>query len=184
MRDVIWTVADASIRGAERCLLQQTEAGWRLSGQVVASSDSHPIDARYNVELDPGWLTRTVRVQADELTKPRRLELVQDSDGRWKVDGAPREDLQGCTDVDLGLSPSTNTLPIRRLHLDVGQEANVRVAWVRFPHLQVYPGSQRYKRLGTYVWRYSSEGFTADLAVDDDGLVLSYGNELWRQVAR
>lgn len=184
MRDVVWTVAHPSISGAERCLLRQTGAGWRLSGQVVASYGNRPFDVRYDVELDPGWLTRTVLVHADRLTKPRRLELVRESDGRWKADGSPREDLQGCTDVDLGISPSTNTLPIRRLHLDVGQEASVQVAWVRFPHLQVDPGSQRYKRIAPDVWRYSSEGFTADLAVDDDGLVVNYGNDLWHQVAR
>jgi hypothetical protein len=129
-------------------------------------------------------VTRRVLVHADVLTKPRRLELVRASDGRWRVDGSPREDLEGCTDVDLGISPSTNTLPVRRLHLDVGQEASVPVAWVRFPHLQVAPGSQRYKRLDTHSWRYSSEGFTARLAVDEDGLVVTYGNDLRRQVAR
>ncbi|MDQ3931509.1 MAG: putative glycolipid-binding domain-containing protein [Actinomycetota bacterium] len=184
MRDVVWSVAHPSISGAERCLLQQTDAGWRLSGQVVASYDKRPLDVRYDVELDSGWLTRTVLVHADRLTRPRGLELVRESDGRWKVDGSRRPDLDGCTDVDLGISPSTNTLPIRRLHLDVGQEASVQVAWVRFPELQVDPGWQRYRPIATNLWRYSSDGFTAELAVDEDGLVVTYGNDLWRMVTR
>jgi hypothetical protein len=32
--------------------------------------------------------------------------------------------------------------------------------------------------------RYSSEGFTAELTADDDGLVVTYGDDLWRQVGR
>lgn len=91
--------------------------------------------------------------------------------------------MEDCRDVDLGISPSTNTLPIRRLRLGVGQEANLRVAWVRFPQLEVDAGVQRYKHIAKNRWRYSSEGFTADLSVDDDGLVVTYGDDLWRQVA-
>ncbi len=183
MRDVIWTVAHPSISGAERCLLQQTDSGWRLLGEVVASYDNRPIDVRYDIELDPGWRTRTLLVQVDRLRKPRRLELLREADGRWNADGSPRADLEGCTDVDLSISPSTNTLPIRRLQVDVGQEARLQVAWVHFPHLEVAAGAQRYKRTASHGWRYSSAEFTADLSVDDDGLVVAYGDDLWRQVA-
>ncbi len=184
MRDVIWTVARPGITGAERCHLRQTGSGWRLSGQVVASYETRPIDVSYDIHLDPGWLTHAVLVEADRLTEPRRLELVRELDGRWTVDGSPRSDLEGCTDVDLGISPSTNTLPIRRLHLGLGQEAGVRVAWVRFPELQVDPDWQRYLRTAPSQWRFSSDGFTAELVVDEDGLVVSYGDDLWRNVGR
>lgn len=180
--DVVWTVTHARITGAERCVLSTVGGGWRLVGEVVASSDGTPIDVGYRVDVDPAWRTRSVRVLADRLTAPRRMELVRTDDGRWQVDGEPRPDLAGCVDVDLGISPSTNTLPIRRLGLEVGDRADVRVAWVRFPRLRVEAGSQRYERRAANLWRYSSEGFTADLVVDEDGLVVTYGDGLWRQV--
>ncbi len=182
MRDVIWTVAQPWITGAERCLLQQTASGWRLWGQVVASYETRPIEVSYDIDLDPGWLTRAVVVEADRLADPRRLELVRESDGRWKVDGSPRPDLEDCTDIDLSVSPSTNTLPIRRLHLEVGQVASVQVAWVRFPGLQVDPAWQRYQRIAASEWRFSADGFAAELVVDEDGMVVTYGDDLWGQV--
>jgi hypothetical protein len=42
--------------------------------------------------------------------------------------------------------------------------------------------NQSYERLGDQRYRYRSGRFTADLAVDDDGLVLQYGAN-WKAVA-
>lgn len=183
MRDVVWSVSHARITGAERCLLERTASGWRFSGTVVASYDGRPLDVGYDVELDDDWVTRRVVVQADRVAGTRGLELEHASDGHWTVDGSARPELDGCTDVDLGVSPSTNTLPIRRLGLAVGDVADVRVAWVRFPALEVDAGSQRYERLASDVWRYSSGGFSADLVVDEDGLAVRYGDDLWQMLA-
>lgn len=65
----------------------------------------------------------------------------------------------------------------------LARESEIDVAWVRFPELRVDRGRQRYARLAADVWRYSSEGFTADLVVDESGLVVQYGDDLWRRVA-
>lgn len=184
MRDLIWTVAHPTLTGAERCVLSENDHGWRLSGRVVASLEGAPVDVEYAVEVDPGWVTRRVVVAVDGPPELRGLEAVRRASGNWSVDGVARPELDGATDVDLGITPSTNTLPIRRLQLDVGEEADVHVAWVRFPDLRVDAGRQRYARIDTNVWRYSSSGFTADLVVDDDGLVVQYGDDLWRQEAR
>ncbi len=93
-----------------------------------------------------------------------------------------RDDLAGCIDVDLGITPSTNTLPIRRLNLQVGESADVTAAWVRFPELTVEPLAQRYTRLDERRYRYeSTTGFSAELEVDELGLVVRYG-DIWERV--
>jgi hypothetical protein len=83
----------------------------------------------------------------------------------------------GCVDVDLNFSPSTNTLPIRRLQLAVGQTAGVRAAWLRFPSFELEPLEQTYARIAQEVYRYESSGgsFVADVTVDAQGLVIDYG---------
>ena len=82
--------------------------------------------------------------------------------------------LRRCTDIDLEISPSTNTIPIRRLNLGIGKESEVSAAWVRFPGLTVEPLHQRYARTGTNRYRYASRDFATDLEVDDLGLVTRY----------
>ncbi len=106
--------------------------------------------------------------------------MYRDPRGVWRVSRQPRPDLASCEDIDLSVTPSTNTLPIRRLALEPGDHMNVTAAWVRFPELTVEPLRQRYTRLAANRYRYESldSGFTADLETDDDGLVVLYPN-LW-----
>jgi hypothetical protein len=90
----------------------------------------------------------------------------------------------GCLDVDLAFTPATNILPLRRLDLAVGESREMTAAWVRFPELSVEPLAQRYTRLDERRVRYESRdgSFTAELEVDELGLVVSYP-PLWERVA-
>jgi hypothetical protein len=63
------------------------------------------------------------------------------------VDGELVSQLDGCTDVDFGWTPATNTVPIRRLGLEVGQRASITAAWIRFPELDVVASEQWYRDL-------------------------------------
>jgi hypothetical protein len=87
----------------------------------------------------------------------------------------------GCIDLDLGFSPSTNLLPIRRLALSVGQEAEVMAAWLPFPALALQPLRQLYRREGETTYRYESGNgsFVRTLVVNTTGLVTSYPG-LWQ----
>ena len=81
------------------------------------------------------------------------------------------------------MTPATNTLPIRRLAgLATGEAAELRMAWVQFPGLEVLKSAQQYERLAGDRWRFSTGDFSAELLVDPDGLVLDYGG-LFRSLA-
>jgi hypothetical protein len=92
--------------------------------------------------------------------------------------------VQGCIDVDLGFSPSTNLLPIRRLKLAMGARANVRAAWVRFPELTLEVLEQTYTRMAELTYLYESAGgeFKRELTVNSDGFVVDYPG-LWRDAS-
>lgn len=67
--------------------------------------------------------------------------------------------MNGAIDIDLGWSPSTNTLPIKRLNLEIGQSSGELIAaWVRFPELTLQPLPQEHIRLAERQYRYSSRG--------------------------
>jgi len=155
--------------GGEVCRLERTADGFALAGTVV-TTDGGAAAVVYRVEIDGDWRTRSLVLRRDG--EPA-LELASGGAG-WP---------EGCVDVDLELSPSTNTLPIRRLGLDVGETAEIAAAWVRYPSLAVEAARQRYTRLAERRWRFESGGdFRVELDVDDDGLVLDYPG-YWRRVA-
>ena len=97
-------------------------------------------------------------------------------------DGVLVPELAGTLDVDLGFTPATNTLPIRRLALAVGESAPVRSAWLRFPELRLEPLEQTYTREGAQSFRYRAlvdrEQFIARLETDEFGRVLLFEG-LW-----
>ena len=93
-------------------------------------------------------------------TRPIQIEISANSSRHWQLnrEGCPQVD--GCIDLDLNFSPSTNLLPIRRLDLAIGTEAKVRAAWLRFSDFTLEPLEQLYRRPDLASYRYESGGGT------------------------
>jgi hypothetical protein len=108
------------------------------------------------------------------------VAVAVDAARHWRLGDVDCPAVAGCVDIDLAFSPSTNSLPIRRLALAPGREARVRAAWLRFPELTLEPLEQRYHRLDATTYRYESDGgaFTADLRTNAAGFVTRYPG-LW-----
>jgi len=183
-RVVLWRYVP--VRGLESCGLWRYplreaggEQGWALRGTAVTEFDGAPAEVRYRVICDQAWRTRRVHVGVVRGGRKAALRLEADGRGQWRSDGEPVSAFEGSLDVDLGIGASTNTLPIRRLRLPVGGASQLVAAWVRFPELSLEPLPQRYTRLAEDRYRYESldSEFTAELVVDELGLVVSY--ERW-----
>lgn len=179
---ILWRRLD--VRGHEVAELNALDSGWRLSGVAVLAHDARPCRMEYDIACDSAWRTRHATVRGHVGGSPVMLELARDDASAWTANGAPSPALEGCVDVDLGFSPSTNLLPIRRLALDVGAHAPVRAAWVRFPDLSLAVLEQVYTRTGDATYRYESAGgtFRRELTVSSEGFVLEYP-DFWRAEA-
>lgn len=166
---IVWRGLDPP--GHEVCRL----AGQTLEGAAVLAKP--PSSLTYRVVCDEEWRTRSVAVTG--WFESRSVEIfLTTAGGCWVCKGDVLPALDGCLDIDLSFSPSTNTLPIRRLGLAVGESAMIAVAWLRFPSMTLEPLEQTYRRLGKRRWQYSSDDFTAEVEVDRDGLVTRYEG-LW-----
>jgi uncharacterized protein len=146
--------------GWQRQLALRRDAEGRWTHEVAASGGSSP-GARAGEQLPE--------------------QLPEQLAGRLGGTGAPK-DLAEALDCDLGYSPLTNTMPIRRHGLHRGGEAvDVVVAWVSVPDLGVRASRQRYEPVraeadGSAVVRFVAleSDFVAELVVDADGLVVDY----------
>ena len=90
------------------------------------------------------------------------------------MNGAHRIELDGCYDVDLACTPFTNSLPIRRLPLHVGDSAELPVVTVDVETLAVRPATHRYMRLDTHRWAFAHDDQSVEFEVDQHGLLLDY----------
>ena len=171
---VLWRRLDRP--GHEACRVEELAGGWSVSGSAVFGGEEGPCRLDYRIRTDASWRTITARVEGWAGQRSIALEIAADDSGHWSMNGSPQPAVEGCVDLDLNFSPSTNLLPIRRLALPVGQEAAVRAAWLKFPSFTLEPLEQTYRRTAERSYRYESAGgeFVADLEVDAFGLVTRY----------
>ena len=152
-------------------------------GLILGVVRQQPFRVHYEIRCDQQWKLRAVHVSLlGDSSLP--LHLLTDGEGSWTTErGEERPSLSGCRDVDISVTPFTNTLPIQRLSLQAGDSATLRMAYITVPELQVEVTEQRYTCLETTSsgGRYWFEGleqgeatFTAELPVDQDGLVMDY----------
>lgn len=173
-RHVRWRPAKGE--GLEHVTLSETQQGYSANGVAVGARGGAPYGLTWRVETDRGWNTTGLWLMN---TDGVSLALAGDGAGNWRADtaeGPLLPEFSGCIDVDIAATPFTNTLPIRRLGLKVGESARIRVLYLPVPALAPEVVEQRYTRLAPRRWLYEGlfRGFQAELEVDADGIVLDY----------
>lgn len=117
--------------GHDSCRLFKLADGHRLWGAAVFWDDDRPCDFQYEVVVDAAWRTRRARVAGYLGNRAIDLRISSSANARWKVGGKPQPGVAGCIDVDLGFTPATNLIALRRLSLKVGQRAQAPAASCR-----------------------------------------------------
>lgn len=163
----------------------------RGNGIIVGIADDgedveEPFRIRYRVRCDASWTVR--RVEIGTLGTEVGIEIEHDGGGNWTENGELAPEFGGCYDVDIAVTPFTNTIPIRRLDLDSDESAVIRVVYIDVPAMTAGSVEQRYTCLeplnsngGLFRYEGLDSGFTAELPIDSDGVVLDYPG-LFRRV--
>jgi hypothetical protein len=185
-----------------RALVWQGLDGWRaeyadvwlrderlVARGVQIGLDPFPYEARYSLDTSPGYDTAHLSVNASGAGWSRHLDLRRDSAGAWDISvgrsgevelpdpGGNAAEFDGARDCDLQNCPLTNTPPIlRERMMEGGEPLDLVMAWVALPELTVHRSDQRYEPLEAGRVRYVSldSDFTAELELDEDGLVVVY----------
>jgi len=175
-RTFVWLRDDGRVHTLETCFYCFDGGRHVALGHITGVTDTAPVCLTYRVECDESWSTRAVRVERLNSNLPC-LALYADGKGHW-TDHAGRdvESLHGCIDVDVSLTPFTNTLPIRRLSKALHTPTEINVVYLDIAHWKHERVRQRYTRLAPNQYRYEGifRDFQAVLKVDDDGFALHY----------
>ncbi len=155
--------------------------GLRLEGCTAAVEGGQAWLVGYEIEVDEKWRTRSARVWARTQSGENEVHVLADGSGRWLIDGAAAAHLDGCIDLDLESSACTNTLPVHRLALGIGEAGDSPAAYLRALDLDIERLEQFYSRVADddttrRRFHYSAPRFDYDdyLVFDSDGLVLHY----------
>jgi hypothetical protein len=175
-RKIIVRWHDWSGKGIEHLVLREGPDEIVAEAVLLGTAEEAVFAARYRIFCDDSWRVRKAEIA--QVGEGDALELASDGAGNW-VDGsaAPLLQLAGAIDIDISITPFTNTLPIRRLRLQTGQSEEILAVYIQLPGLTVTTDGQRYTCLEpNRRYRYESldSDFTRDIEVDDHGLVVTY----------
>jgi hypothetical protein len=192
---LLWTRTD--VPGAETVVFDDRRG--LVARGTQQAVDPIPYLARYELIVDDNWQTARLDVSAEGAGWMRTIRM-QRAAGRWRATTGEQGDLDAALvaagqrrvgfpgiedaarleqalDVDLGGSPLTNTLVIRRLGLlnaTPDRPTTVMTAWVLLPSLEIIAAEHTYTPLGGNRIRYESDTFRAEIKVDDAGFVIDY----------
>lgn len=180
----MWSALEWS--GIEHTVIHETGEGVSVDGVIVARLDDMPSRISYRLSLDAGYRVKRVELRhfsldLDVADPTHRLTLEADGEGHWSgPDDRPWADFEGCIDVDISVTPYTNTLPIRRLGLEPGESQQIDVLWIRVPGMEIRRERQEYSCLewgengGRFRYRSLGTGYENEILVDHNGVVIDY----------
>ncbi|HKA40773.1 MAG TPA: putative glycolipid-binding domain-containing protein [Burkholderiales bacterium] len=162
--------------GYDSCRLLRLPNGWRLSGAAVFWDEARPCHFQYEVSVDDAWRTRGAKVSGYLGQRAIDLSIRSASAGCWQVNGSHKKGVTGCVDVDLGFTPATNLIALRRLSLRIGEHAEAPAAYLQFPEMRLVRLPQRYLRIGRTEYKYEAPtvGYAGTLHVLRSGAVTHY----------
>ena len=153
---------------------------WILDSTAVFCQGGTQTCLAYRVECNLKWHAKRGYVQGWIGTQSVELSISHVTGGAWILNGVIVSNLENCIDLDLGFTPATNLVPLRRLALRDGQAADVSAAWldVSAGTLEVLP--QHYERRAEtkYWYEAPSLDYAAMLEVNHIGFIRRYPG-LW-----
>ena len=162
--------------GHDCCRLFRLSSGWKLRGMAVFSEAGQPCSFAYEVVVDSHWKTRSARLTGFRAKKEIDLRIRRTADGNWRVGTEIQHAVADYVDIDLGFTPATNMLAVRRLNLSVGEYAEAPAAWLALSSLKLKVLPQTYLRSAKLEYEYEapSVGYKGRLRVSKLGVVEQY----------
>lgn len=175
---VVWRRFEAIGAGHEFARVFSEDSKHFLEGTAIFVDEKKFCKLDYRIECDETWKTLSAKVSGFVGDEMIEIEIATEPNGTWTMNGEEISAVQNCIDVDLNFSPVTNTLPIRRLNLQIGEKAEVRAAWLRFPSFKLELLEQIYERNGENKYAYESANgaFRTEIETDELGLATRYGD--------
>jgi uncharacterized protein len=162
--------------GLEQLRIHDWIESIKVRSAIISQAGETRHGVFYETSLTPDWVFESILLQR---TDGVMSVLSRSKGGEWfdmHVEELPG--LKGCIDIDFEMTPFTNTLPIRRAPLAIGETKRFRMAYIPADTLEPFADEQTYTRLSENEYRFENgEGedyFTADITVDEDGLVVDY----------
>jgi hypothetical protein len=172
--NLLW--AGREYHSIENCLVDTTNKGSEITSTIIGHYDNKIYQVEYRIKTNHNWETVFFEINSRHNNRIQSLLFEGDGKGNWTSNNKQASQFKGCIDIDIPLTPFTNTLPINRLKLIQDQEQEIQVIYLDLLEEQIKPVRQKYKRLSNTEYHYENvpNDFEANIQVDESGFVIDY----------
>ena len=181
--NILWTGRE--YYSLENCLVNTTDSGSEIFSTIIGLYEDELYKVEYHIRTNADWETVFAEINSRHSNQTQFMRLEGDGKGNWLRNGQEAAHYNGCIDIDIPLTPFTNTLPINRLQLTQGLEREINVIYIDLLAQQTTAVRQKYKRLSKTMYHYENvpNDFEANIEVDEFGLVVDYPQLFVRKTA-
>ncbi|RYF93850.1 MAG: hypothetical protein EOO02_23990 [Chitinophagaceae bacterium] len=160
----------------ETCRVISASGLYEVNSRVTGLYEGQKFRLGYTLHIDQSWRTKMVAIDFRNGINSNRVILENDNEGNWNSESIDATSFKNCIDIDLSLTPFTNTLPIRRLNFDLDLTQEISVLYFDLMNFEIYPARQRYRKVseGVYNFQTVPKDFEAIVETDDEGFVINY----------
>jgi uncharacterized protein len=161
----------------ENCHIIQNSTGITVRSNITGIHEKIAFNCSYNFLISEDWNIQQFEVNLLMNDQRTTLLMLKNESGKWLQKGRERSDLVGCIDIDLTVTPFTNTLPVNRLSIPVGDRKEISVVYIDLLENDIYRAEQVYTRLSedAYLFEMASVDFSAEIIINEkSGLVVDY----------
>lgn len=154
-----------------------------VKSHIIGEANGTPLDIQYELKISNAWVIQSVLINVLS-GDPFTISLEKDFEGNWhNGNGKIIPGFNLCIDIDISVTPFTNTLPINRLKIPAGHSQKIEVLYFNLPEIEFKPTKQQYTNLGNGYYKYENleSGFTSVIRVNDEGFVIDYPG-IWQMV--
>lgn len=157
-------------------MITSNASGYVVNAQLTGRFEDKIMRIDYQLQLDWAWRTISVMANSRHGEHTNALSFTSDTNGNWWFNGAAVDEFKDCIDVDISVTPFTNTLPIKRLKLNNNEQQLIKVLYINLSKEELLVMEQRYTRLSAASYLYQNVGskFEAVITTDENGLVINY----------
>jgi hypothetical protein len=161
---------------SEACKLTINETMIEAASVITGRFEDKVYSVNYRIKINQHWETIFFEIKSDINGRLKRISYSSNGKGNWNQNGKPISRFTGCIDIDISVTPFTNSLPVNRLNLPEHAQAEISVLYVDVLGQVEKKVSQKYTRLSQSAYKYENipNDFEAIISVDQQGLVIDY----------
>ena len=173
MKTIIWKgIVNDSLEYLN--LIRQGDT-FTVESKTIGASKDKIFSVDYYLKINADWTIETFDVTYEVNRTKERIFGKRNADV-WVINGLKDSNFAHVKFIDISITPFTNSLPIKNLHLGIGQQQQIGVIYIDILASEIKAVQQKYTRLEERVYKYENipNDFEANISIDGFGLVEFY----------